>query len=183
MKFIPLDIVGAYAIDLELQVDARGSFARSFCKDEFEAHGLPGDWVQMSVSRNTRAGTLRGMHFQRAPHGEAKLVRVTRGAILDVLLDLRPGVSSYRTWRALQLSAENGRSVYIPPGVAHGFLTLMDDTDVLYAMDTRFVPGAAAGVRWNDRAFGISWPLSGEPILSERDAAYADWTDASEVAE
>ena len=174
MKFVALPIAGAMRIEPEAHADARGHFARVFCREEFEAHGLVGALSQMSVSWNHKAGTLRGMHYQIAPWGENKLVRATRGALFDVLLDLRPSSPSYRQWTGVELSADNAHAVYIPAGVAHGFLTQVDGTEVLYAMDVPFRPEAARGLRWNDPAFGIAWPQMQGLIISERDAGYPD---------
>jgi len=171
MQFRPLSIAGAMAVDVERREDPRGFFARSFCCDEFAAHRLPPAFVQCNISWNARRGTLRGMHFQRAPSREGKLVRCTAGAILDVVVDLRPDSPTYRRWEGVELTAANRRALYIPPGLAHGFQTLVDDTEVFYQMTDMFAPDLADGVRWNDPAFGIDWPIA-DPILSERDAAY-----------
>jgi dTDP-4-dehydrorhamnose 3,5-epimerase len=173
MLIAELALPGVFVIEPERLEDARGYFARTFCRDEFTAHGLVGDFVQCSTSFNARRGTLRGMHFQRAPHEEIKLVRCTRGAVLDVVLDPRPGSSTYCQWRAVELSAGNGRAVYIPGGLAHGFQTLVDDSEVFYQIAERYHPESAAGVRWDDPAFGIDWPIR-PPILSDKDAGYAD---------
>lgn len=175
MKFVALPIMGAMRIEPGPQSDARGHFARIFCRETFEAHGLVGTLSQMSLSWNRKAGTLRGMHWQTAPHGENKLVRATRGALFDVLLDLRAESPSYRQWTSIELSAENAHSVYIPAGVAHGFLTLVDDSEVLYAMDVPFQPDAARGVRWNDPAFDIVWPRLHGITISARDSDYPDY--------
>jgi dTDP-4-dehydrorhamnose 3,5-epimerase len=174
MLFTELELPGAFIVAPERRADARGYFARTFCRDEFAAHGLAGAFVQCSTSYNARRGTLRGMHFQRPPHEEAKLVRCTRGAILDVVLDLRPDVATFRCWRALELTADNGLAVFIPAGCAHGFQTLTDDTEVFYQITVGYDPGAAGGVRWDDPAFGIDWPIR-PPILSARDASYGDF--------
>lgn len=171
MQFRPLSIAGAMVVDVERREDPRGFFARSFCCDEFAAHGLPPVFVQCNISWNARRGTLRGMHFQRAPSREGKLVRCTAGAILDVVVDLRPDSPTYRRWEGVELTAANRRALYIPPGLAHGFQTLADDTEVFYQMTDMFAPDLADGVRWNDPAFGIEWPIA-DPIMSERDAAY-----------
>ncbi|MHB1567567.1 MAG: dTDP-4-dehydrorhamnose 3,5-epimerase [Solirubrobacteraceae bacterium] len=157
--------------------DERGLFARTFCAEEFERHGLDARVAQCNTSFNPRAGTLRGMHFQQAPHGEAKLVRCTRGAIFDVAVDLRPGSPTYRRWAGAELSQDNRCALFIPEGCAHGFQTLVDDTEVLYLMSTPYVPGAGRGVRWDDPAFGIEWPAppAGTRIMSDRDASYPDF--------
>lgn len=156
--------------------DERGYFARTFCEAEFAAHGLSGRFEQSSLSRNLLAGTLRGMHYQAAPHAEAKFVRCVRGALLDVVVDIRPGSPTCGKWLAEKLTADGGAGLYIDPGLAHGFQTLVDDTDMLYQITPAFRPGFGAGVRWNDPAFGIDWPLP-NPILSDRDAAYPDWSE------
>jgi dTDP-4-dehydrorhamnose 3,5-epimerase len=162
-----------WTIDTEFAVDERGAFGRLFCEREFAAHGLCASFTQSSLSKNPRALTLRGMHFQLAPHEEIKLVRCTRGAVFDALVDLRRGSPSYGQWFGVELNAENARALYVPGGVAHGFLTLSDDTEVLYHMDTEFRPEAARGVRWNDPALSIAWPAVPR-IMSERDRNYPD---------
>ena len=174
MRFTELALPGAFLFTPERREDARGYFARTFCRDEFSAHGLASDFVQCSTSFTARRGTLRGLHFQRAPHEEIKLVRCTKGRVLDVLLDLRPDAPTFCRWQAIELSEENGLVVYIPAGFAHGFQTLADNAEVFYQISERYHPEAAAGVRWNDPAFAIDWPII-PPILSERDAGYADF--------
>jgi dTDP-4-dehydrorhamnose 3,5-epimerase len=171
MLFTELDLPGAFIIAPERHDDARGYFARTFCRDEFAAHGLAGDFVQCSTSYNARRGTLRGMHFQRPPHEEAKLVRCTRGAIRDVVLDLRANTATFRCWRAVELTAGNGLVLFVPAGFAHGFQTLSDDTEVFYQITERYDPGSAGGIRWDDPVFRIDWPIT-PPILSARDASY-----------
>lgn len=174
MRFTELTLPGAFVIGPERHEDARGWFARTFCRDEFVAQGLAGDFVQCSTSFNLRRGTLRGMHFQRAPHEETKLVRCTRGAVFDVLLDLRADGPACCRWQAIELTADNGLAIYLPGGLAHGFQTLTDNTEVFYQMATRHCADAASGVRWDDPAFAIDWPIR-PPILSDRDAAYRDF--------
>lgn len=164
----------ACLIDIEPAHDGRGFFARTFCADEFARRGLPAGFVQASLSFNHRRGTLRGLHYQAEPCPEGKLVRCTRGAIFDVMVDLRRTSPTHCRWFAVELTAENARAVYIPPGFAHGFQTLCDDTEVFYQMTAEYRPELARGVRWNDPAFAIGWPLP-EPILSPRDAAFADF--------
>lgn len=174
MRFSPTGIAGVVVIDIEPLSDARGLFARLHCPDEFAAAGHPFVPAQTSLSRNPAAFTLRGMHYQAPPHGETKLVRVVRGRAFDVALDLRPGSPTHRRWVSLELSAETGRAVLIPEGVAHGFITLEPDTDVVYQIAPKHEPGHGLGVRWNDPAFAIAWPA--EPkIISPRDAAYPDY--------
>jgi len=168
---------GACVVDLERREDERGFFARSFCQHEFEAHGLDPCVAQCNVSFNRRRGTLRGLHWQAAPHGEAKLVRVTRGALWDVIVDLRPESETYTRWFGVELTAENRRALYIPQGFAHGFQTLQDDVEVFYQMSAFYVPESQRGLRWDDPAFGIKWPIT-PPHLSERDATYPDFVPA-----
>lgn len=174
MKINPTELAGAYVVDIEPSADERGSFARAFCRDQFAAHGLRPVFVQANISLNRRQGTLRGMHFQAPPHEEGKLLWCTRGAIYDVILDLRRDSPTFGRWQSFELSTRNRRLLYVPEGVAHGFQTLEDESDVFYLMTEMYHPEAARGVRWNDPAFGISWP-SRSPILSERDASYPDF--------
>ena len=180
MQFHPLDLPGAFLVELEPAEDERGWFARTFDRDEFAAHGLAHAVAQSSVSLNARAGTLRGLHWQASPHGECKLVRCTRGAIFDVLADVRPESESFGKWVGHELSARNGRMLYAPAGVAHGFQTLEDDTEVSYQMDVPHAPGSARGVRWDDPALGIAWPdpPAGERTISERDRGWPNLREA-----
>jgi len=172
--FRDTDIAGVHIVELEPQSDERGSFARSFCADEFTAAGIDLTVVQTNVSRNTRRGTLRGMHYQAEPAPEPKLVRCTKGSIFDVAVDLRPASPDFCRWTAIELSAEAYNGLYIPAGCAHGFLTLSDDAEVTYLMGAAYAPELARGVRWNDPAFAIAWPFEPE-TMSEKDAAYADF--------
>lgn len=174
MKFVETQLPGAFAIEPEPVGDSRGFFARTFCAHEFAERGLNPSIAQCSVSFNHRRGTLRGMHYQSAPFEEAKLVRCTAGAIYDVILDLRPFSPSFRNWIAIELSAVNRRTVYIPAGLAHGFQTLEDASEVFYQISKPYMPEHACGVRWDDPAFAIRWPLR-DPILSERDCSYPDF--------
>ncbi len=174
MIFHPTIIAGVMVVEPEARADERGSFARLHCPEEFAAAGHAFVPVQTSLSHNARAGTLRGMHFQAAPHAETKLVRVTRGRAFDVCVDLRPGSPTHRRWVGVELDAAGARAVLIPEGIAHGFLTLEDDTDVLYQIAPAYTPGHDRGVRWNDRAFGIDWPRA-PVVISDRDAAYPDY--------
>lgn len=178
MRFTATDIEGVVIVDLDPVADERGSFARLHCPEEFAAAGHPFAPLQTSLSRNLKAATLRGLHYEAAPHEEAKLVRATRGAIFDVAVDLRPDSPTYRRWTGTELSAENGRALLIGRGMAHGFVTLRDDTDVLYQIDRIFEPGHGRGARWNDPAFGIQWPVNPQ-VMSERDATYPDHGQAS----
>lgn len=174
MIFEQLAIAGVWKIRLTPMNDERGFFARTFCRDEFQAHGLHGAFEQSSLSRNTQRGTLRGMHYQPFPYAEAKFVRCVRGAIFDVVVDIRSDSPTRGKWVAEELDAEEGIGLYIAPGLAHGFQTLTDNSDILYQISPPFVAGHGAGVRWNDPAFGIEWPIR-DPIISDRDAQYADW--------
>jgi dTDP-4-dehydrorhamnose 3,5-epimerase len=168
---------GAFIIDLERHEDERGFFARTWCQREFAEMGLTSELSQCNVSYNRRRGTLRGMHWQEVPHAEAKVVRCTRGVIWDAIIDLRPDSTTYMDHFGIELSAASGRSLYIPEGMAHGFVTLDDHCEVSYLMSEFYEPTAARGVRWNDPAFAINWPLT-NPVLHPRDAAYPDYVRA-----
>lgn len=172
MIFIETKLKGAFVIEPERLEDERGFFARTWCQSEFEAHGLNPRLAQCSISFNKRRGTLRGMHYQAAPHEEAKLVRCIRGAIYDVILDLRPVSPTFRQWTSVELTADNRRMVYIPEGCAHGFQTLEDSTEVFYGMSEFYCPEAARGVRWDDPAFGIEWPVQ-VTAVSYKDNSYS----------
>ena len=174
MRFVSLPLPGAFLIEPEPISDDRGFFARIFCREEFAAHGLDHELVQCSVSFNKRKGTLRGMHYQKPPHEETKLVRCTMGAIRDVIVDLRRDSLTYLRWAGVDLSAENRSTLYVPRGFAHGFVTLADNSEVFYQMSRFFEPGSAAGVRWNDPAFGIEWP-GDVSVISDRDRNYPDF--------
>jgi dTDP-4-dehydrorhamnose 3,5-epimerase len=167
----PTRLSGAVVVDVDRHVDERGFFARTWCRDEFAAAGLPSTVAQCSVSWNERRHTLRGMHWQAEPHGETKLVRCTRGAILDVVVDLRRDSSTHLQHVAIELTQDNRRALVIPPGIGHGFLTLADETEVLYQMDSPHVPEAARGARWDDPAFAIDWPAA-PAVISERDRTF-----------
>ncbi len=174
MIFTETKLPGAYVIEVEKREDQRGFFGRTFCREEFEAHGLNSQVVQCNTSFNKRKGTLRGMHFQAVPFAEAKLVRCTSGSIYDVIIDLRPASRTFKQHFAVELSAANQRMLYIPENMAHGFQTLEDDTEVFYQMSQMFSAEHARGVRWNDPAFGIEWPAD-ERIITERDRNYPDF--------
>jgi dTDP-4-dehydrorhamnose 3,5-epimerase len=167
-------LAGAFVIEVELSRDERGFFARTFDADEFRRCGLDPTVAQCNTSFNERAGTLRGLHYQAEPDGECKLVRCTRGAIYDVIVDLRADSETYCRWFAVELSADNARELYIPKGLAHGFQTLTDDSEVAYQMSHVYVPEAARGVRWDDPAFGIDWPEA-ERTVSDRDSSFPDF--------
>jgi dTDP-4-dehydrorhamnose 3,5-epimerase len=168
---------GAWLVELDRHEDERGFFARTFDREEWLVRGMDPTVAQCNTSFNARAGTLRGMHFQADPHGEPKLVRCTRGAIWDAIVDLRPASPTHRRWFGAELTAQNGRALYVPVGMAHGFQTLEDDSEVLYMMGHEYVPESARGARWDDPAFGIEWPPppAGGRLISERDASYPDY--------
>jgi dTDP-4-dehydrorhamnose 3,5-epimerase len=175
MRFLPTPLDGAWLIELDLLGDERGWFARTFDADEFLARGMNPEIAQCNASFNARRGTLRGLHYQAEPHGESKLVRCVRGAVFDVAVDLRPASATYRRWHGAELSAENRLAFYIPEGLAHGFQTLTDDSEVLYQMGSAYVPDSARGVRFDDPAFAIQWPSADSRIVSERDSAFPDF--------
>jgi dTDP-4-dehydrorhamnose 3,5-epimerase len=164
----------AFLIKLERREDERGFFARTWCQREFATYGLHTQWVQCNISFNKKKGTLRGMHYQVSPYEEAKLVRCTRGAIYDVVIDLRPDSPTFKHHLAVMLSAQNYKMLYIPEGMAHGFQTLENNTEVFYHMSQFYAPECGRGVRWDDPAFMISWP-DDERIISERDRNYPDF--------
>jgi dTDP-4-dehydrorhamnose 3,5-epimerase len=174
MNFVATTLPGVFVIEPELHADDRGSFARTFCVDEFEEAGLKFRVVQANTSFNKFAGTVRGMHYQASPCAEAKVVRCTSGALHDVVVDLRPGSPTLGQWFATELNAENRKSLFMPEGCAHGFQTLVDNTEVSYLMSERYVPDAAAGVRYDDPALGIEWPLAVSSV-SDRDRAWPDF--------
>lgn len=174
MRFVETRLPGAFVLETEPIRDERGFFARTFCQREFEARGLDPRIAQCNLSYNRRRGTLRGMHYQAAPHAEAKVVACVRGAIWDVVVDLRPDSPTFRAWFGLELAAGSGRALYVPEGFAHGFQTLTDDAEVFYQMSEFYHPESARGVRWNDPAFGIEWPLA-EPEMSPRDRQWPDF--------
>lgn len=173
MFFVRTELSGAWLIEPEFISDERGAFARTWCRREFEDHGLNPSLVQCNISINRLKGTVRGMHLQREPHAEAKLIRCTRGAIFDVILDLRRGSETFGRWTACELSDENHRMLYVPEGCAHGFQTLTDNSEVFYQMSREYHADSAAGVRWDDPATAIPWPL---PLtsISERDRSWPD---------
>jgi len=172
--FTETKLPGAFVIELEKHADQRGFFARTFCRKEFEAHGLNPQVAQCNVSFNKRKGTLRGMHYQAVPFAEAKLVRCTSGSIYDVIIDIRRSSPTFKQHFAVELSAENHKMLYIPEEFAHGFQTLQDDTEIFYQMSQHFSPEHARGVRWNDPTFRIEWPED-ERIIVERDQRYPDF--------
>ena len=168
MIFTETKIKGAYIIDIKRIEDERGFFGRAFCQHEMKEHGLNATVAQANLSSNKKRGTLRGLHYQQAPHEESKLVRCTRGSLFDVLVDLRKDSSTYCQWLGVELTADSFRMLYVPEGCAHGFITLEDNTDIMYQVSQPYAPGAEKGLLWNDPAFGIVWPI--EPIvISEKD--------------
>jgi dTDP-4-dehydrorhamnose 3,5-epimerase len=171
MLFQETELKGVFVVEPEIIEDERGFFACSWSAVEFEKHGLNSCLVQCNISFNKKRGTLRGMHFQTEPHQEAKLVRCTRGAMYDVAVDLRPGSPSHFRWVAAELNADNHRMLYIPEGFAHGYQTLADDTEIFYQMSEYYHPESARGLRWNDAALGIEWPLP-VAVISGRDANF-----------
>lgn len=175
MIFHETELPGAFIIEPEKLEDSRGFFAKTWCQHEFEEHGLVLVIAQAKTSFNNKAGTLRGMHYQAAPHGETKLVRCTRGALYDVIVDLRPGSSTYKHWTGVELTALNYRMLYVPVNFAHGFITLEDNTEVNYLVSEFYVPEADRGVRWDDPAFGIKWPRPVE-VMSGKDTGWPDFT-------
>ena len=171
MLFTPSRIPGAWVIDIEPIHDARGFFATTWLPDELRSHGIAPALAQSNLAFNHQRGTLRGMHFQTAPHAQAKIVRATRGELLDVIIDLRPDSPTWRQWESFELTADNRRMLYIPEGLAHGYLTLTDDAEMFYQASSPWVPQSESGVRWNDPAFGITWPF--EPtVISEKDRTW-----------
>lgn len=171
MDITPLKLSGVFRIDLQRHTDERGFFARSFCTDEMIEYGLVAEFPQSNVSFNSISGTLRGMHFRRPPFGEAKMVRCTSGSIFDVVIDLRPESETFCQFESITLSSQNRTALYVPPGFAHGFQTLENDTEILYFMGAKYNPEHETGVRWDDPAFAIKWPLPVSSII-ERDANY-----------
>lgn len=172
MKFSQLPIQGAYLIELERRVDERGFFARQFCRREFAAKGIDFEIKQCNLSGNISRGTLRGMHYQKSPYPEIKIVSCMKGRVYDVIVDLRADSATYLKWFGMEMSGDDGKSIYIPAGVAHGFQTLEDDTTIYYQLGEFFVPECYAGVRWNDPKIGIVWPACDNRIINERDNSY-----------
>lgn len=174
MIFTETRLQNAFLIDVQKLEDDRGFFGRTFCKREFERLGINTNVVQANVSYNKKKGTLRGMHYQAAPHGEVKIVRCTRGAIYDVIIDLRPGSPTYREWFGVELREDSYRMLYVPEDFAHGFQTLEDDTEVIYQVSQYYTAGSERGIRYNDPEFGVEWP--GEVrVISQKDANWADF--------
>ncbi len=176
MKFHETPLKGAFVIELEAVADERGDFARSWCRREFAERGLNTELVQCNVSRSAKKATLRGLHYQAAPHAEAKLIRCTRGKAYDVIVDLRPESATFKRWYGLELAPREGRELFVPEGFAHGFQTLEDDTELFYQMSAYYEPGSARGLRWNDPAFGIDWPLD-PSVISASDAGFPGFAE------
>lgn len=174
MRFQKIEIEGARLIDLDKRSDERGYFARIWCSAELEQQGLVGRVVQINTGFSPRAGTLRGLHFQRPPYAEVKIARCLRGAVFDVAVDLRPGSPTFRRWQGFVLTPENGRALYVPEGCAHGYLTLADDSELMYTTTQPYVPEAAGGVRYDDAAFGIEWPAP-ITVVSDADRRWPDF--------
>ncbi len=172
MIFTETDIGGVYLVELEPRRDERGFFARAFCAHEFGAHGLETRWVQANIGHSTRTGTIRGLHYQEPPHAEAKLVRCTAGAVFDVAVDVRPSSPTYLQWYGIELTAVNGLMLYLPEGVAHGYQSLTDEVETYYLVSAPYAPSCERGLRWNDPALAIAWPLPEDPIVSEKDASW-----------
>ena len=175
MIFNKTKLDGAYIIEMEPIGDHRGFFARAWCTKEFQAHNLIAQFVQANLTYSPKRGTLRGLHYQIAPHQEVKLVRCTRGATYDVIVDLRPDSPTYKQWLAVELTADNHKMIYIPAGFAHGYQILMDDTEVFYQVGQFYAPEYERGARWNDPAFGIEWPITSPLILSDKDKSWPDY--------
>ena len=178
MKFHELDLPGPRLVELEPIQDERGWFARTWCEREFSEQGIHARWVQSNLSHNRRRGTLRGLHYQAPPHEEPKLVHCFAGSLYDVIVDLRPGSATFLRWIAVELAAREGKLLYVPPGFAHGFQVLEDDTSILYLMGAPHVPAAARGIRWDDPGLAVRWPLA-DPILTERDRTFPDLDPAA----
>jgi dTDP-4-dehydrorhamnose 3,5-epimerase len=175
MIFTATELSGAYVIDLERIEDSRGFFSRAWCENEFGEHGLETRIAQANISNNKLKGTLRGMHFQTPPHEETKLIRCTRGAFYDVIIDLRSDSPTHKKWIGVELNDDNRRMLYVPRGFAHGFQTLTDDTETFYMVSELYTPGAEGGVRWDDPAFDIQWPLGAPTEISDKDGAWLDF--------
>ena len=176
MEFIKTNFKDCYIIEIEKKKDDRGFFARSYDSKIFEEYKLEKNIVQCNISFNLKKNTIRGMHYQISPYEEAKLVRCTRGKIMDVIIDLRPNSITFKKWLSVELSEDNFRTLYIPKGMAHGFQTLVDNTEVFYQMTQKYMPKFAKGIRWNDTAFNIKWPNK-SPIISNKDNEYDDYVD------
>lgn len=176
MIFHPTPIDGAYLVDIKKIEDERGFFGRAYCANTFREKGIPFTVAQANVGYSRKKGTLRGLHYQVAPHEEAKLVRCIRGAVFDVIIDLRKESKSYGRWFGAELSAGSHRLFHVPRGTAHGYLSLVDNSEIMYLVSEFYTPGAESGIRWNDPAFAIQWPLTENLIISEKDRAWPDFS-------
>ena len=176
MKYTETKLKGAFIVEIEKLTDDRGFFARSWCQKEFEAHGLTSGILQVNVSCNHKKGTLRGMHYQIAPYQECKLIRCTRGAIYDVIIDLRPDSATYKQWTAVELTADNYTMFFVPEDFAHGFITLVDNTEITYQVSQFYTPGSEKGIRFNDPTFNIQLPLD-VSVISDKDRNWPDFVD------
>jgi dTDP-4-dehydrorhamnose 3,5-epimerase len=176
MKFTETKLKGAFIVEIEKLTDDRGFFGRSWCRKEFEAYGLTSRVVQTNVSFNRKKATLRGMHYQIAPHQESKLIRCTRGAIYDVIIDLRSELPTYKQWVGVELTADNYSMLFVPEGFSHGFMTLMDNTEITYQVSEFYTPGSEKGIRFNDPTFRIRWPLE-VSVISDKDRTWPDFVD------
>ena len=175
MIFTETKLKDAYIIDINKLEDQRGFFARGWCQREFEEHGLIPTVVQANISYNKKKGTIRGMHYQVSPYEETKLVRCTRGALYDVIIDLRPDSPTYKQWLGVELTAENYKTLYVPKGFAHGFITLVDNTEAYYQVSQFYTPGAEQGIRYDDPAFGIEWPVEVQ-VISDKDKNWNNYS-------
>jgi dTDP-4-dehydrorhamnose 3,5-epimerase len=175
MLFTETVFPGVLVIDLEKREDARGYFARAWCEKEFAARNLP-RFVQANLSACREKGTVRGLHYQAAPHGEAKYLRCINGAVFDVVADIRPGSPTFRRWSGVELTAENRKAVFVPAGLAHAYQALTEDAEVMYLASAYYAPGAECGIRWNDPAFNIDWPIR-NVIVSRKDAGWPDFKE------
>ncbi len=175
MNFLETQIKGAFILEPEKREDPRGTFVRTWCKKEGVAQGLNTNFVQFNVSQTKKKGTIRGLHYQVEPHAEAKLIRCMKGKLFDVIVDVRPNSPTYRKWVGIELRENDFKSLYIPEGLAHGFQTLEDDTEVFYPVTTFYDPESERGIRWNDPFFDIAWPLSADSIISDKDQRWPDF--------
>jgi dTDP-4-dehydrorhamnose 3,5-epimerase len=176
MIFTETELKGAFIIEIERRGDERGFFARAWCQKEFEAHGLSPNWVQANLAFSKKRGTLRGLHYQIAPYEEAKLMRCIRGAIYDVIVDLRQESPTYKRWLGVELSADNRKMLYVPEGFAHGYQTLVDNSETYYPVSQFYSPGFERGARWDDPAFGVEWPITENLIISDKDKSWPDFS-------
>lgn len=173
MKFEPLNIEGAFLVSLDRIEDERGYFARAWCTREMHEHGMIGNMVQANMGYSRQAGTIRGLHYQRSPHREAKLVRCVKGEVFDVIVDIRPDSSTRGSWSGTRISEDNAKAIYVPEGCAHGYQATCDNATVLYLVSSEYAPGAEAGIRWDDPSLGIEWPITENVVVSDKDLSWA----------